>query len=274
MQDISILGNPDNWRGGWVKLMRTITETRSYDHANALMLYIHCLMRANISDVIYKGVPLKRGQFLTSIRQMADECDMTYDQARRAFEMLEADSLITKKPANKALGNAPRNMPQNTPKNTPNYMPGYGTVVTVVGYGFADSSSQSDATVNATLPATEDATLPANSIRRKKKEEDMTPYTPQGDDGAFFDRFWNAYPRKENISAARREFDKLNPDEYLLEQMIEAIEAQKDSEQWRRESGRYIPHPSSWIRDRRWEDVTEDTEDDPLLPKDHIFLGW
>ena len=80
--------------------------------------------------------------------------------------------------------------------------------------------------------------------RRKKKEEiDL-----------YFARFWESYPRKEAKQTAKKAFEKLNPDEALLQTMLEAIERFKGSAQWREENGRFIPHPATWINQRRWED--------------------
>lgn len=39
--------------------------------------------------------------------------------------------------------------------------------------------------------------------------------------------------------------------------LIPAIERQKKSEQWRREGGRYIPNPSTWLNQCLWEDDLE-----------------
>jgi hypothetical protein len=39
--------------------------------------------------------------------------------------------------------------------------------------------------------------------------------------------------------------------------MVKAIEVQKKSEQWQRDNGQYIPHPSTWLNQRRWEDEME-----------------
>ena len=69
-----------------------------------------------------------------------------------------------------------------------------------------------------------------------------------------FNIFWEAYPRKEDKSAARKAFDKLNPDDTLLNAMILAIAKQKNSSQWQENSGQFIPYPSTWISKRRWED--------------------
>ena len=81
--------------------------------------------------------------------------------------------------------------------------------------------------------------------RRKKKEEKRDIY---------FDRFWESYPRKEAKQTARKAFEKLNPDEDLLLTMLEAIDRFKETAQWKEENGRFIPHPATWLNQRRWED--------------------
>ena len=75
----------------------------------------------------------------------------------------------------------------------------------------------------------------------------------------LFDRFWTAYPRKVAKPDARKKFEKLNPDEALLETMLAAIEKQKRSDQWIRDGGQFIPHPSTWLNQRRWEDEVTET---------------
>ena len=69
-----------------------------------------------------------------------------------------------------------------------------------------------------------------------------------------FERFWAVYPRKAAKAAARRAFDRINPDEALMEIMTTAIENWKKTEQWNDNDGRYIPHPATWLNQRRWED--------------------
>jgi len=71
-----------------------------------------------------------------------------------------------------------------------------------------------------------------------------------------FDRFWAAYPRHEAKAKAAQAFARIRPDEALLGVMLAAIQRQRDSEQWRRDGGVYIPHPTTWLNGRRWEDET------------------
>lgn len=82
---------------------------------------------------------------------------------------------------------------------------------------------------------------------------------------AAFVRFWEVYPKRVAKGRAERAFAKLNPDDELLQRMLTAIEAQIASEKWRKESGRFIPHPATWLNDRGWEDELAEAEQ-PRFP--------
>lgn len=69
-----------------------------------------------------------------------------------------------------------------------------------------------------------------------------------------FEEFYNAYPKKKNRADAERAWLSLSPDETLCARMATAIEAQKQTDDWRRENGKFIPYPASWLNGRRWED--------------------
>jgi hypothetical protein len=89
--------------------------------------------------------------------------------------------------------------------------------------------------------------------------------------GARFAKFWQAYPKLRRVAKARAEkaFGKVDPDETVFARMLGALERQSRSDEWRRDSGRFIPHPSSWLNDRRWEDeasVPGEPSSDPLDP--------
>ena len=74
-----------------------------------------------------------------------------------------------------------------------------------------------------------------------------------GSDG--FDIFWQAYPRKEAKPAALKAFTKLGPSAELLDEMLQAIAQQRTGKQW---SEGFIPHPSTWINNKRWTDQPTD----------------
>lgn len=80
----------------------------------------------------------------------------------------------------------------------------------------------------------------------------------RGDDGtvadAFESRFWPAYPRKVGKADAAKAFAKLKPDDALLAVMLGALATQRDSDDWRRDGGQFVPHPATWINGKRWQD--------------------
>lgn len=66
-----------------------------------------------------------------------------------------------------------------------------------------------------------------------------------------FEAFWKEYPRKESKAQARKSFAKVN---VSIDELLQALETQKQSDQWRRDGGQYIPYASTWLNQRRWED--------------------
>lgn len=69
-----------------------------------------------------------------------------------------------------------------------------------------------------------------------------------------FDQFWKIYPRKTGKGAARRAWEKIKPTSELYEKILQAVEQQKKSMDWQRENGKYIPHPTTWLNQERWDD--------------------
>ena len=104
------------------------------------------------------------------------------------------------------------------------------------------------------LPLTVDLTQQSKDLNKEKT--DKAPIPPAGVDeqSEMFERFWKAYPRHDAKAPARKAWMRLKPDIQLCRTMAAALEQQKQSEGWQRDSGRYIPMPATWINQRRWED--------------------
>jgi hypothetical protein len=66
-----------------------------------------------------------------------------------------------------------------------------------------------------------------------------------------FERFWKCYPRKEGKQKARAAFAKVDVD---IGTLLAALEQQKKSAQWLKNNGEFIPHASTWLNGKRWED--------------------
>jgi len=67
-----------------------------------------------------------------------------------------------------------------------------------------------------------------------------------------FENFWNLYPNKKNKKKAMTIFLKLKKS--LLPEILKALEAQKQSEDWLKDGGQYVPHPTTWLNGEQWKD--------------------
>lgn len=87
-----------------------------------------------------------------------------------------------------------------------------------------------------------------------------------------FERFWKAYPKKRSKGQAEKAWKAIHPNEQLVATMVATIERAKTSEEWRKDSGQFIPYPATWLRARGWEDeiksasVQRSVDPPPLLP--------
>src|SRR5262249_32966501 len=78
-----------------------------------------------------------------------------------------------------------------------------------------------------------------------------SPLSPQGAECAGFAEFWTSFPKKHNKAAALKAWRKLKPTPEVQAAIREALQHQLGSDQWKRG---VIPHASTWLNGRRWED--------------------
>ena len=99
-------------------------------------------------------------------------------------------------------------------------------------------------------PCFTDPAAPATQAIPAQTASQSANITPNG-----FERFWQAYPRKADKRAALLAWKALRPSETLVNAMLAALAAQRESAPWKESGGRYIPHPAKWLSHRRWEDA-------------------
>lgn len=71
---------------------------------------------------------------------------------------------------------------------------------------------------------------------------------------ALFAEFWQAFPKRKNKGQAEKAWAKLQADQELLEVMLDALARARDTPEWRKDGGQYIPYPATWLNARGWED--------------------
>ena len=86
------------------------------------------------------------------------------------------------------------------------------------------------------------------TAEEKRIEEKRT----EKKDLADFDKFYSKYPRKVKKERAIKSWLKLKPD---INVVLKALEYQLSNDK-RFRSVEYIPHPSTWLNDKEWENET------------------
>lgn len=86
-----------------------------------------------------------------------------------------------------------------------------------------------------------------------------------------FELFWKAYPKKRDKGNAEKWFKKNNPSTELVETMVKQIERFKDTQEWKKQDGQFIPYPTTWLNAKMWEDEFEtDTEKEKRIEEEII----
>lgn len=151
-------------KDGWIKLHRqiqegSIWEEKPFDKRSA---WIDLLLSANHADkkIYFNGnfFVVKRGQYLTSIRKLAERWGWSYDKCLRYLKLLEADGMLLKD-SNKSR-----------------------TLITIVNYKMyqdvaADDKPMNQKTDDEETVETDDScsknTNELQSVTRKVKEENL-----------------------------------------------------------------------------------------------------
>ena len=244
---------------GWVKLHRTIRNSwmwsvrEPFDKRSA---WLDMLMSAFFEDgeQTFKGVKISvgRGQFPTSVRLLADRWLWSTAKVNRYLERLKKEQMIvterikidtpTDTPCEEKAKQE-RNTNRNSVRNT------YGTLITIVNYGFYQNDGNIIDTPTDT-PCEEKAKQERNTTRKKsetrakhikrnkeEKEGNKDNTLCKADAHALFEKVWKLYPVKKGKGqvslAARQRLLKVDYDELVRAIDRYKIELEKDSE-WRK----------------------------------------
>lgn len=256
---------------GWIKLYRSIRDHWIFKDAERFRAWIIILMEVNHSSqrVIIRGEVYECdiGQSLLSYDSWAERFGngWTKQKVRTFFSLLEKDEMLTHEGLH------------------------YTTRVTVCNYkSYQIEGVHTQHTDNT----------PTNTPITHGQHADNTPITPNKNDKndnngkndkkntdmIEFGHFWDSYPKKVDKQGSIRSFVKAIK-KTTLGTMLSALETQKVSSQWQKNAGQFIPNPTTWLNQERWNQTIEieDTQSWEYLNRellkesnngqDHIAIG-
>lgn len=98
-------------------------------------------------------------------------------------------------------------------------------------------------------------------------ENDISNYEPPNTEvwEEQFEKFYKEYPRKVKKQNVKKWFKKNKPSSELFSSMMRSLEQFRGAKDWLADNGQYIPYPSTWLNQKRWED--EDINNAKTIPK-------
>lgn len=101
-----------------------------------------------------------------------------------------------------------------------------------------------------------DTTIKTKTKTKKKtmseSKEIRSTYTQE------FESFWKEYPNKKGKHKAFASWKRFKCGNGLFDEIISSLKKQKNSDDWERDGGKYIPHGSTWVNGKMWEDSYEE----------------
>lgn len=92
----------------------------------------------------------------------------------------------------------------------------------------------------------------------EQEQEQEHPVSAAADVCARFPDFWAVYPNKVKKQDAQRAWKSAKLDG-IADRIIADVRLRRDTE-WKGQDMHYIPHPTTYLHQRRWEDETAPTE--------------
>lgn len=234
---------------GFITLDKNIIDWRWFKNANVFRVFVYLILKANYKPCDFENMTIKRGQAVTSYPKLSEALGITEAQARTAISKLKETGEITVNATSKF------------------------SVITIINY---DKYQHADRRNNSQMTGKEQSNDRQITDKKqtdnsqitaieqykqinKENKKNNTPLPPKGAgeiDGGF-EKFWQAYPRKAKKQDALRAWKKLKPNEELIDRILNGLEKFKKTSQWLKDNGDYIPYPTTWLNNRRWEEMEE-----------------
>lgn len=210
---------------GFIKLFRKFTKWEWYSNINTKTLFLHLLLTANHEDRKWQGRIIKRGQVVIGLASLSAEIGLSIQQIRTALKHLKSTGEITIETTN------------------------HFTIITLVNwekYQDYDTRITSRSSSNQQT-SNKQATTNNNDNNVKNKINNIY--------AQMFENFWSIYPKKRNKSKCQEWYLKNKPSEETQKEILLAVAFFKNEEQWKKDNGQFIPYPTTFLNQRRWEDI-------------------
>jgi hypothetical protein len=220
----------NNMHRGYIKIWRKLLEWEWFLKPETLQVFLYLLLKANYKESKFMGYTVNRGQIVTGRNSLSEKLTLSPRTVRTSLERLKTTNEITIKTTNKF------------------------SIITLCNYetyqndfieNDQQNDQQNDKPTTSKRPANDQQTTTSKEFKNSKNSKNKT-YTTD------YESFWSTYPKKIGKGAAFKIWVKLPVG--VLPLILSALEWQKNCDQWKKDHGQYIPNPSTYLNQSRWED--------------------
>lgn len=224
---------------GFILLHRQLLDWEWYDEPVVRAVFIHFLLRANHADNEWRGTLVKRGSFISTYDKLSKEIGFSVKQIRTAIDKLKKTGEVAN---------------DGTRQHT---------VFIIKNYDLYQPKGKQKAQQPANDGQTSGKQRATNNNDNNENNEINT----------LFDAFWSVYPNKQAKQKAFESWQKKIKTSELAEQVIRHVTLRKQADdQWLKESGKFIPMPTTFLNQARWEDQYQANQASPTTRKNIHML--
>lgn len=255
-------------------------EARIWQDDGAVKLYLYCLSRASHNAYKWHGLSVQPGDLPFSERHAAEALIWSRNKLDRKLHALEAAGLIS--------------ICSVSHMGTMLHIVHWPSAVDTASDWLRDEATNEARTADGgsmVEPQTEPESKtdwPHDEATRKKAGSTMEPEWPHGEamkraggstmepnpikknstaslsesEPLGFTRVWIAYPahRRNQRREVARLVAKALEDGATMDSILSALEAEKQSDAWREENGRFVPGMVKWLEKETWRSFTQQAE--------------
>ena len=226
---------------GYVKLWRKSLDSAAFSDPILWKLWCLCLMRVNYKkryisvEGVSSPIEVLPGQFITGRFALHKEFYPRKKKNQKSPSTLWNRLQIL------------QNMQNLNIKSHNKY-----SIITISNW---EQYQQNEQQPNNNLTTTQQQPNTDKKVKKVKNKDYMCD----------FEDFWKVYPKKVNKKKAFEAWKKTNEIRPSLEDLLKVVRGQAQSKDWKKDGGQFIPHPSTWLNGKRWEDeaVVVSHDDDP-----------
>lgn len=224
---------------GYLKMWRKSLDCEVFHNPELWRLWSWCLMKTSYKP---RFVPFQTGKGKLSVKIEAGQ--FIFGRSKAAEFLGDSPSTIWKRMKKLEL------LKNITIQSNKQY-----SIVTICNW--EEYQEDDKAAVTGKEQASDRQVTAEEQLSNTNKKDKNIKKEKTSDYSEKFEIFWKAYPNKQGKFKAFSSWKKYGCDNGIFDLIMTSLEAHKKSPGWLKEGGDYIPHGSTWVNGKGWEDGIE-----------------